>query len=58
MRIGVGGAIGEIVRVEHHHVGAETFAQQAAVLEFQRARRGAGHFVDGGASGSAFSSRT
>src|SRR6185312_11645767 len=33
MRLGVGGAVGEIVGVEDDHIGAKTLAQQAAVLE-------------------------
>src|SRR5262249_46765283 len=47
MRISVGGAISEVGGIKDRHVSAVTFAQQAAILQFQRTRGRAGHLVNG-----------
>ena len=46
VRIGVGRAVAEILRIEDRDVGAIAFLQQAAVRELERARGRAGHLVD------------
>src|SRR5215472_14013096 len=47
MRIGIGGAVFEVGGIKDRHVSAVTFAQQAAILQFQRTRGRAGHLVNG-----------
>src|SRR5947209_1754721 len=47
VRIGIGGAVAEIIWIEDRHVGAKAQPQQAAIPELERASGRAGHLVDG-----------